>query len=86
MIDAPYKFLEDGTIAPLAATGFDVSDDGTVFTVHLREGAVWSDGAPVTAQHFVDGITRLLSPDLANDYAVALDEYVTEIMFPVQKA
>ncbi|MES0339811.1 MAG: ABC transporter substrate-binding protein [Anaerolineales bacterium] len=76
MIDAPYRFNEDGSIAPLAATGFDVSDDGTVFTVHLREGAVWSDGAPVTAQHFVDGIKRLLSPDLANDYAWVMFDIV----------
>jgi oligopeptide transport system substrate-binding protein len=76
MIDAPYKFLEDGTIAPLAATGFDVSDDGTVFTVHLRPDAVWSDGEPVLAQHFVDGVKRLLSPDLANDYAYVMFDIV----------
>lgn len=76
LIDAPYTFLEDGTIAPLAATGFDVSEDGTVFTVHLREDAVWSDGVPVTAQNFVDGVTRLLSPDLANDYAYVMFDLV----------
>ena len=76
MIDAPYKFLEDGSIAPLAATGFDVSEDGTVFTVHLREGAVWSDGVPVTAQHFVDGVLRLLEPEVANDYAYVMFDIV----------
>jgi oligopeptide transport system substrate-binding protein len=76
MIDAPYKFLEDGTIAPLAATSFDVSEDGTVFTVNLREDAVWSDGEPVLAQHFVDGVKRLLSPDMANDYAYVMFDIV----------
>jgi len=76
LIDAPYKFNADGTISPLAATSFDVSDDGTVFTVHLREDAMWSDGVPVTAQHFVDGISRLLSPDLANDYAYVMFDIV----------
>ena len=75
LIDAPYKFNVDGTIAPLAATGFTVSDDGTVFTVTLRE-AVWSDGVAVTAQHYVDGVTRLLSPDLANDYAYVMFDIV----------
>jgi oligopeptide transport system substrate-binding protein len=69
LIDAPYRFNEEGGIEPLAATGFDVSDDGKTYTIHLREGAVWSDGEPVTAQQYVDGIARLLSPDLANDYA-----------------
>jgi len=76
LVDAPYKFNVDGTIAPLAATGFDVSDDGMVFTVHFREGAVWSDGVAVTAQHYVDGVTRLLSPDLANDYAYVMFDIV----------
>jgi oligopeptide transport system substrate-binding protein len=75
LVDAPYKFNEDGTIAPLAATGFTVSDDGTVFTVTFRD-AVWSDGEPVTAQHYVDGVTRLLSPDLANDYAYVMFDIV----------
>jgi oligopeptide transport system substrate-binding protein len=63
LMDTLYRFTEDGNVAPLAATDFTVSPDGRVYTIHLREDAVWSDGVPVTAQHFVDGITRLLSPD-----------------------
>jgi oligopeptide transport system substrate-binding protein len=78
LIDSPYRFTKTGSIEPAAASSFDVSEDGTVFTVHLREDAVWSDGVPVTAQNFVDGITRLLSPELANDYAY--------IMFPIEGA
>jgi oligopeptide transport system substrate-binding protein len=72
MFDAPYRFTENGTIAPLAAESFEVSEDGTLFTVHLRPEAVWSDGVPVLAQHFVDGVKRLLSPDLANEYAYVM--------------
>ena len=76
LIDHPYKFNVDSTISPLSATGFDVSEDGTVFTVYLREDAFWSDGVPVTAQHFVDGITRLLNPELANEYGYVMDALV----------
>jgi oligopeptide transport system substrate-binding protein len=76
LIDNPYKFLEDGTIAPLAAKSFEVSEDGTVYTIHLREDAIWSDGVPVLAQHFVDGIMRLLSPDLPNAYAYVMYDIV----------
>ncbi len=76
MIDAPYKFNAEGGIEPLAAESFEVSDDGTVFTVNLRQDAVWSDGEPVTAQHYVDGVKRLLSPDLANDYAYVMFDIV----------
>jgi oligopeptide transport system substrate-binding protein len=76
LIDAPYRFNATGSIEPLAAESFDVSDDGTVFTVHLRQDAVWSDGTPVMAQHYVDGVQRLLSPDLANDYAYVMFDIV----------
>jgi|GEM_PF-1466656 len=72
MIDAPYRFNAEGGIEPAAATDFTVSEDGKVFTINLRPDAVWSDGVPVTAQHFVDGIKRLLSPDMANDYAYVM--------------
>jgi oligopeptide transport system substrate-binding protein len=72
LLDTPFTFTAQGGVAPLAATGVDISEDGTVYTVHLREDAVWSDGEPVLAQHFVDGVTRLLSPDMANDYTYVM--------------
>jgi ABC-type oligopeptide transport system substrate-binding subunit len=72
LLDSPYSFKQDGSIEPLAATGFDVSEDGTVYTVHLREDALWSDGEPVLAQHFVDGVLRLLHPSTASDYAYVM--------------
>ena len=40
-----------------------------VYTIHLRRDAVWSDGEPLVAQHYVDGIIRLLKPDTAAEYA-----------------
>jgi oligopeptide transport system substrate-binding protein len=76
MLDTPMKFNADGTISPLAATGFSVSDDGTVWTINLREDAVWSDGEPVTAQHYVDGVINLLAPEVANDYAYVMFDIV----------
>jgi oligopeptide transport system substrate-binding protein len=72
MIDNPYNFRIDGSIEPLAAESFEVSEDGKVYTIHLRENALWSDGVPVIAQHYVDGIKRLLSPDLPNAYAYVM--------------
>ncbi len=76
MIDAPFKFNKEAGIEPLAAESFEVSEDGTVFTVNLRPDAVWSDGEPVLAQHYVDGVKRLLSPDMANDYAYVMFDIV----------
>jgi len=43
----------DGTQEPLLATGVDVSDDGLVYTLHLREGVKWHDGEPFTADDVV---------------------------------
>ena len=42
---------------PVLATGYDVSDDGTVTTVYLRAGVIFHDGAPLTAQDAAYSIT-----------------------------
>ncbi len=68
-IEGLMQYDKDGNIIPAAATGYEVSDDGLVYTARLREGAVWSDGVPVIAQHFVDGFVRLMAPETAAEYA-----------------
>ena len=46
------------------------NDDGTAtYTYTLREGLVWSDGQPVTANDFVFGWQRAASTELASDYS-----------------
>ena len=42
-----------GELVPDLATGFEISEDSRVYTIHLRPGLKWSDGAPFT----VDDIT-----------------------------
>ncbi|WP_293681039.1 peptide ABC transporter substrate-binding protein [uncultured Phenylobacterium sp.] len=64
--DAP-----DATPIPGAATHWEVSADGLVWTFHLRE-AKWSDGVPVTADDFVFGLRRALDPKTASIYAYLL--------------
>jgi oligopeptide transport system substrate-binding protein len=69
IMDSLYEYDGEGRIEPAGAVSYEVSDDGLVYTINLREGATWSDGEPVTAQHYVDGITRLLEPATAAEYA-----------------
>ena len=57
---------------PGAAESWTVSDDGTVYTFKLREGAIWSDGNPVTADDFVYSFQRLQDPATAAEYASML--------------
>jgi len=45
----------DGSISPGVATSWTISPDGLRYRFILREDAVWSNGIPVTAQHFVAG-------------------------------
>ncbi len=37
-------------VVPNLAKSWDVSEDGTEITLHLREGAKWSDGEPFTSE------------------------------------
>lgn len=54
------------------AESVDISEDGTVYTFHLRKDAKWSDGVPVTAHDYEYGWKRLLNPEFAYDYATFL--------------
>ena len=38
-----------GEVTPLLATSWDVSEDATEYTFHLRQGVTFSDGTPFTA-------------------------------------
>ena len=42
---------ETGEIVPWLAQSWDVSDDLTRFTFHLRDDVTFSDGTPLTARH-----------------------------------
>lgn len=53
------------------AESWEVSEDGRVWTFHLRE-ALWSNGDPVQAEDFVFAWRRMLQPELAASYAYML--------------
>jgi oligopeptide transport system substrate-binding protein len=54
---------------PGQAESWDVSEDGLVYTFHLRDGIQWSDGTPVTAGDFEFAFRRLFNPATASEYA-----------------
>ena len=63
---------QNADLIPGAAESWTVSDDGTVYTFKLRQGATWSDGSPVTAEDFVYAFRRLQDPATAAEYASML--------------
>jgi len=69
LMETLYRYASDGALIPAAATGYTVSPDGLEYTVTLRSDGRWSDGQPVTAQQYVDGLLRVLDPVKGSDYA-----------------
>lgn len=77
-LDELLTYNEDGEIEYRAAESYEVNEDSTVWTFHLREDALWSDGSPVTSADFLNTITRALDPASGSGYAVYL--------FPIENA
>lgn len=50
---------EDGTVVPLLATGYTVSEDGLRYVFTLREGVSFHDGTPLTPEAVVASLERL---------------------------
>ncbi|RYI32706.1 MAG: peptide ABC transporter substrate-binding protein [Acetobacteraceae bacterium] len=61
------NFDPDGKIIPGAAETWEASADGKTYTFHLREGLKWSNGDPLVAQDFVNGVLRTLNPDTVSE-------------------
>jgi oligopeptide transport system substrate-binding protein len=67
---------EDLRPVPGVAERWDISDDGKVYTFHLRENAKWSNGEPILASELVESYQRILSPRMAAEYAYLIYNFV----------
>ena len=59
----------DATPIPALAESWEISEDGKIYTFHIRKEAVWSTGEPVTADDFVYSWRRVVNPATASDYS-----------------
>lgn len=69
-------YNEAGEVVGGAAEKWDISDDGTVYTFHLRDGLKWSDGSDLTAEDFVYAIQRVLTPATGGQYVDIVKSYI----------
>ncbi len=58
---------EEAQLTPGVAERWEIREDGATFW--LREDALWSDGAPVTAHDFVFAWRRVVDPATAAEYS-----------------
>src|SRR5579863_8552384 len=66
---------KDITIKPGIAEKWELSDDRTVYTFHLRE-STWSNGDPLTARDFEWSWKRVIDPAFASEYAYQIYTYL----------
>ncbi len=81
----------DGDIVPWLAKSWDVSEDGLVWTFHLRDDVKFTNGDPLTAKDFEFTYKRALDPETASvmtasnlgptdmDSFKAVDDYTFQI-------
>ena len=72
-IDGLMQMDADGAAIPAIAESYDVSEDGTVYTFHLRD-AQWANGTEVTANDFEFAWKRIAAE--CEEYAYMFDSTV----------
>ena len=66
----------EAKVVPGAAESWDISDDGKVYTFHLRKDGKWSNGDPLKAEDFVYSLRRAVDPVTASPYSYILEPIV----------
>ena len=87
-------FNPDLSTRPDLLESYDLSEDATTFTLHLRKGMKWSDGHPFTADDFMWWYDKIeLNTDITPRRTLIdgarqpgefrkLDDYTLEVAFP----
>jgi oligopeptide ABC superfamily ATP binding cassette transporter, binding protein len=63
---------KDGKVENALADKIEISEDGKVYKVTLKDGLKWSDGNPITAEDFEFAWKRVLDPKMESQYAYQL--------------
>ncbi len=78
----------DGTLEPVLATQWDISEDGKTYTYHLREGVKFSDGTDFNAGAVAFNLKRWMNNDRFSSltsYAVdnieIIDDYTIAVTY-----
>ena len=81
------RYNEQGQPEPCLAESYDVSEDGTKYTFHLRRDVKFSDGTPFNADNVLWNTQRWFDSDCRKSFSSALldvskvDDYTVEFTF-----
>lgn len=70
------RYDTENNMIPGNAETWDVSEDGTVYTFHLRDGLKWSDGSALTAADYEFAWKRMLDSNFAAQNAHLVYAYI----------
>ncbi len=72
VVDSLVYQNEDFSFSPWLAERWEVSDDGTEYTFHLRDDVTFSDGTPFDAEAVKANFDRIANPETLSSYAKSL--------------
>ncbi len=70
IFDTLLRYDQNGNIVSSAAESYE--KEGNVYTFKLKTNGSWTDGTPLTADDFLYGIERAVSPETSAPYANSL--------------
>ena len=76
--DPLVRYGENGEIEPALAESWDISEDGTTYTFHLRKDAKFSDGTEFNADNVLWNYNRWVEQDVTGNFSAKLED-VTKV-------
>jgi peptide/nickel transport system substrate-binding protein len=67
---------KDAQYMPGLADSWEIAADGKTYTFHLRPGATWHDGPPLTADDVILSLDAQASPDTGTAYTTSFNDTV----------
>lgn len=73
LFDVPWVIDKNFKVQYRVASGYDVSEDGLIYTVYLRDNATFHDGTPITAEDVAYSAEMCKSSPVLSDWAGYFD-------------
>jgi peptide/nickel transport system substrate-binding protein len=77
--DTLFAVDEQGEVRPQMVDRYDVSADKLTYTFTLRDGLLWHDGAPVTAEDCIASIKRWAAKDIVGQKIMLFVDKITAV-------